>query len=102
MPLPIEGCSAGATRLGVPTHQLDILTTLGQDIWVETEEAGAARMATIILRLFRRWQQPESIVRNRLKLAAVRMPEWLGLFFRCKSFTLISVPTCATHHQADT
>jgi len=61
--------------------QLDILTTVAQDILVETAEAGAAEAAAVILQLFRRWQRPESIVRSRLQLATIRMPEWLGAIF---------------------
>ncbi|WP_210514963.1 Eco57I restriction-modification methylase domain-containing protein [Hymenobacter terricola] len=61
--------------------RLDILTTVAQDIQVETSETGVADQAAVILRLFRRWQQPDSIVRSRLQVATVRMPEWLGAIF---------------------
>jgi hypothetical protein len=61
--------------------QVDILTTVAQDILVETGEDGVTDQAVVILRLFRRWQQPDSIVRSRLQLATIRMPEWLGAIF---------------------
>lgn len=61
--------------------QLDILTTVAQDIQVETSNSGVADQAAVILRLFRRWQQPDSIVRSRLQAATIRMPEWLGAIF---------------------
>jgi hypothetical protein len=67
--------------LAMAEKQLDILTTVAQDILMETAEAGAAETAAVILRLFRRWQRPDSIVRNRLQLATVRLPEWLGAVF---------------------
>lgn len=60
---------------------LDILPTVERDIKAVTAGDKTTVSAAAILGIFRRWQQPESIVRNRLKLATTRMPEWLGAIF---------------------